>query len=239
MSTEFDYLWEGGPLMKQCFHFKLGTDSVLLGSFAEAKGALQGVDLGCCTGVLSLLLLCRNPALHMTGIEIDGAASEIARSNMEINGLSGRSEILNADIRDYKNLLPAGKFDIAISNPPYFTSQSGDISPDARRAAARGEVSCTLEDIISAASYLLRWDGKFFMVHRPERLVDIFNAMRSGGIEPKRIRFVAHRCGLKPSLVLIEGRRGGKPSLIVQDMLYITDESGAETCEIKEIYHRS
>lgn len=236
--NDFDYLWEGGPRMKQSPHFKLGTDSVLLGNFADISGAVRGVDLGCCTGVLSLLLLCRSEKLHMTGIEIDGAAAEIATENMAVNSLEQRSQIITGDLRNYKEYLPSGAFDIVISNPPYFSLGSGIVSPDVRKAKARGEVSCTLEDIVSAAAYLCRWDGKVYFVYKPERLCELMTCMSSHGIEPKRMRLVSHSDGYAPSLVLMEGRRGGRTGLKVEPTLHIVNPDGSDTEEIKKIYHR-
>ena len=237
-NIKFDYLWENGPLMAQSEHFKLGTDSVLLGNFANVAGTKKGCDLGCCTGALSLLLLSRNEKLHIDAIEIDCEASDIAKKNMEINGLDGRANIITGDLRDYRKYFKSGAYDIVISNPPYFTVESGDVSDNERKARARGEVSCTIEDIVRASKYLLRWDGKLFLVFRPERMVELLTVMSENAIEPKRIRPVAHKFGAKPSLILVEGRRGGKSGLTLEDTLYIVDKDGNDTAEIKDIYHR-
>ena len=225
--------------MKQSGHFKLGTDSVLLGNFASATSARRGIDLGCCTGVLSILLLARHPHLDMTGLEIDSDAAAVARENMHINGFGSRSEIVVGDIRNANRDFQSGSFDVVISNPPYFQLSAGSVSPDIRRAQARGEVSCTLEELIKAAKHLCRWDGKVFLVHKPERLVELLSLMSANGIEPKRLRFVAHSQDFPPSLVLIEGRRGGNPGLTVDPVLYIKDPDGDDTEEIKKIYHRN
>ena len=225
--------------MKQSGHFKLGTDSVLLGNFASATSARHGIDLGCCTGVLSILLLARHPHLHMTGLEIDSDAAAVAQENMHINGFDSRSEIVVGDIRNANRDFQSGSFDVVISNPPYFQLSAGSVSPDIRRAQARGEVSCTLEELIIAAKHLCRWDGKVFLVHKPERLVELLSLMSSNGIEPKRLRFVAHSQDFQPSLVLLEGRRGGNPGLTVEPFLYIKKPDGDDTEEIKKIYHRN
>ena len=235
---EFDYLWENGPKMAQSEHFKLGTDSVLLGNFANINGAKKGIDLGCCTGVLSILLLCRSEKLHVDAIEIDEEATMIARKNMEINGLTERSNIVYGDLRDVRNHFQSGAYDIVISNPPYFPLNAGVVSPNERKAKARGEVSCTLEDILAAAKYLTRWDGKFYIVYKCDRMVELLKGMSEDGIEPKRLRLVCHEMDSAPSLCLVEGRRGGKPGLIVEKMLVIKNKDGSDTDEIKEIYHR-
>jgi Predicted O-methyltransferase len=174
----------------------------------------------------------------MTGIELDEKAAALAKTNMEHNGLENRSEIICGDIRDHRKLFSAGSFDFVISNPPYFPLCSGVVSPNIRRAAARGEVTCTLEDICAAAEYLCRWDGKLYIVYKPERLVELFACMCEHGIEPKRMRVVSHEPGAVPSLVLVEGRRGGRPGMKLEPGLYLCNPDGTETDEIKTIYHR-
>lgn len=235
----FDYLWEGGPEFAQSDHFRFGTDSVLIGNFVNIAGAKRGVDLGCASGVISILLLSRSEKLCMTGIEIDPAAAALARENMLHNHLEERSEIIQADLTLCRTYLRSGSFDLVVSNPPYFSLKSGIVSPDPRRAAARGETACTLEDLCSAAEYLCRWDGKVAFVHRPERLAELFDTMTRHGIEPKRLRLVAHTAASVPSLVLVEGRRGGNPGLHIEPTLFLKNDDGTDTEEIRTIYHRN
>lgn len=236
--AEFDYLWKDGPEFAQSDHFKFGTDSVLIGNFADLSGVRNGIDLGCASGVISILLLSRSEKLHMTGIEIDSAAAELAAENMAHNQLEDHSKIIHADLRDFRNYFRSGSYDLVVSNPPYFPVHAGIISPDSRRAAARGEVSCTLDDLCAAAGYLCRWGGKVAFVHRPERLTELFSSMTHYGIEPKRLRLVAHTADAIPSLVLVEGRRGGNPGLQIEPLLCLKNADGTDTEEIKRMYHR-
>ena len=235
---KYDYLWEGGPRFAQSENFRFGTDSVLLGNFAGLSGVKRGIDLGCASGVITMLLLARSSKLHMDGIELDPAAAELASDNMELNGLEDRCVITNADLRDYKTLFKAGSFDLVVSNPPYFPVGSGDVSPDIRRAVARGEITCTLADLCTAAGYLCRWGGTVAFVHRSERLTDLFTELKANGIEPKRLRLVAHTAESVPSLVLVEGRRGGNPGLKIEPLLILKNPDGSDTDEIKKIYRR-
>lgn len=234
---EFISLWENGPLFAQAEHFRLGTDCVLLADFANISGAKRGIDLGCASGAAALLLLCRSEKLRMTGLEIVPEAAELARRNMEKNGLSDRSDILCGDIRAHRELFRTGSFDLAVANPPYFPLGSGALSPQSERAAARGETSCTLEDICTAAAFLLKTGGSFSMVYKPERLTDALCSLRTHGLEPKRLRFVCHRAESSPNLLLIEARRGGKPGLKLEAPLILTNADGSETDEVKRIYH--
>ena len=238
MMAEFNELWRGGPVFAQAEHFKLGTDSVLLAAFANAASARRGIDLGCASGVVALLLLSGNERLHMTGLEIVPEAAELARENMEKNSLSTRAEIICGDIRRHRELFRSGEFDLVVSNPPYFPLGSGRLSPDKERAAARGETDCTLSDICAAAAFLCRTGGRVCFVHKPERLSELFCAMSASGIEPKRLRLVCYTQNSAPNLVLVEGRRGGNPGLKIESALVLRNPDGTETDEILKIYHR-
>lgn len=235
---EYAELWAGGPVFRQADHFKLGTDSVLLADFVNTSGAKRGIDLGCASGILSLLLLERSPALHMTGLELQPAAAELAVDNMARNGLSDRGAVVRGDIRAHRELFRAGGFDLVAANPPYFPVDSGAMSPDAGRRTARGETDCTLEDVCAAAAFLCRTGGSFSLVYRPERLSELFCSMTAHALEPKRLRLVCHTAYSAPSLALVEGRRGGRPGLRVEPPLILTAANGGESDEVKRIYHR-
>lgn len=238
MNTETMELWPGGPRFRQAAQAPLGTDSVLLADFAAEK-ATRGIDLGCGSGILSLLLLWGNDKLSMTGLEIAEDAVQIARENLAQNGLAARGQVLQGDIRRVRELFRTGSFDLVIANPPYFPQGSGASAPDALRAAAREERSCTLEELCAAAAYLLPTGGRFCLVYRPERLSELLCAMTEAGLEPKRLRLCCHRASSAPNLVLVEGRRGGKPGLKIEPILFLTDSAGNESAEIRRIYHRA
>ena len=235
---EFTALWEGGPAFAQAEHFKLSTDCVLLADFVNSSGRKRGIDLGCASGAIALLLLWRSPRLHMTGLELVEEAAELARENMETNSLQNRSSIIWGDIRRHRELFKSGSFDLVVANPPYFPVDRGKLSTDEKRSGARGELSCTLEDICAAASYLCCTGGSFSMVYKPERLSELLCTMTAHGLEPKRLRLVCHRAGSAPSLVLVEGRRGGRPGLDILPSLILTGPDGREAEEILRIYHR-
>lgn len=234
---EFDELWPGGPRFKQTEQsFKLSTDSVLLADFAGGKRARRCLDLGSGAGVLSILLGWSSPDIQMTGVELQETFAALSRENASANGLSNVS-ILTADLRSHRELFPAESFDMVVTNPPYFPENSGYSAPAGHRAAAREEKTCTLTDVCAAARFALRWGGTFCVVHRPERLSELFCVMTAAGIEPKRLRMVQYSALKAPSLVLVEGRRGAKPGLIIDPPLVLTDEHG-ETDEVQKIYRR-
>ena len=230
-------LWKNGPSFEDG-SFKVSTDSVLLASFASPKGK-NGIDIGCGSGIISLIMLCTNETLHMTGIDVNEDASETASSNIQRNGLSARYKVICGDIREHRKLFNTGSFDFAVCNPPYYPENSGKLSSNTVKALARGETLCTLEDICKAAAYLLPTGGSFYLVHKPERLSEIFCTMTKYSIEPKRLREVQYRIGRAPNLVLIEGRRGGRKGISVEAPLILTNEDGTETKEVLEIYRKA
>lgn len=187
--------------------FRLGSDSEALGGFAQVRRREKVLDLGCGGGVLGLYLLAREPSLRLTGLDIEPAAVALAEENFAANGLDVR--VVRGDVRDVRSLFPAGHFDMVVSNPPYFAAGSGYSG-----GSARMEEQCSLDDVCAAACWTVRNGGRFAVVHRPERLADLFCALRRYGMEPKRMQFV--RAGaLPPSAVLVEAYRQGKPGLSV------------------------
>ena len=235
-------LWPGGPLFNDGENlFPIVADSVLLAYFANntrLKPKKRAADLGCGSGVISVLLAMNDPMLTVDSIEIQHSAAVLAIENAESSGTSGRLAVIECDLRRHRDLLQAGAYDLAISNPPYFAQGSGKRPADSAIEAARAEGSCTLDDICKAAGYLTRYGGAFFLVHKPERLTSVFRSLSGAGFEPKRVRFVQHTYSSPPSLVLIESRRGGKPSLDVQAPLILFNANGSDTDEAKAIYRR-
>jgi len=234
----FDELWPGGPRFFCEGSFRLSTDSVLLADFAEIGRARRCMDLGCGAGVLMILLARRAPETFFEGVELQEDWAALCRENLAENGLADRSRVTAGDLRVRRCLPPAGSFDLVVANPPYFAENSGEPSPDPKRAAARDERSCTLSELCESAAYLCRWGGGFALVHRPERLSEVFCAMTAAGIQPKRLRLVHNTAASAPSLALIQGRRGGKPGLDIRPPLILCKPDGSESDELRRIYHR-
>ena len=231
---DLEQLWPEGPVLRQAPHFRLGTDCVLLADFVRADAARRGIELGCASGAAMLLLLARTQKLHMTGLELNAEAAELARENMAANAFTERSAVVTGDLRRCRELFPAGSFDLVVANPPYYPLGSGALPADAARAEARAETCCTLDELCAAASWLLHTGGAACLVHKPERLSELLVSLTAHGLEPKRLRLVCARPGAAPSLALIEGRRGGAPGLVIERDLILEDENGAPSLVLVE-----
>ena len=237
--TGFDELWPGGPrFLQQEDSFRLSTDSVLLASFAEGIRAKSILDIGCGAGVLTVLLSHARPESRVCGIDIQPDSAALSKTNLSANGFDPEA-VKEGDIREFRSHFKAGEFDLVVSNPPYFPVDSGYNAPLDSRAIARDERCLNLDELCTAAKYLCRWGGAFALVHRPERLSEIFCALTKHGLEPKRLRMVQYKSTHAPNLVLIEARRGGKPGLNIEKPLILCTSDGSDTEEVKKIYHRT
>jgi len=214
--------------------FSYGTDAIFLSSFAKAKGMVM--DLGTGTGIIPLRLLDKGQVQYIYGVEIQDQVANLAKKSVEINKLQDKIKILHMDLKDLPNKFNKASFDVITTNPPYMKNGGALVNKDENFAMSRHEISCTLEDILRVSSYLLKPLGKFYMVHRPDRLVDIIYNMRQYNIEPKRLRFVQAKINKKPNLLLIEGLKGGNPDLKFDPSLIVYNEDGSYTDEIYEIY---
>ena len=188
--------------------FPLGSDALALGEFATVRRGWRVCDLGTGSGALLLLLARRAPGLTLSAIERDPLAAQTARDNLAQNNLTG--EVITGDLRN--RLLPAGQFDLVVSNPPYFSLGSGGSG-----GPTRSEEHCALEELCAAAARLVRNGGRFSLCHRPERLTEVVCTLRASGLEPKRLKLVSHGPGHPPALLLVEGVRQGRPGLTIEE----------------------
>lgn len=234
-----DDLQNGYMLIQKHDSFKFGVDAVLLADFADVKRIDHVLEMGTGTGIIPILLHAKKQPASITALEIQEDMADMAQRSIRYNKLEDKIHILNMDLKEAPDKLGKARFDCVVTNPPYVKKEAGINNPTETKAIARFEIACTLQDVIGCAKELLRPGGKFFMVHRADRLADIIFEMRNQGIEPKRIRFVHSSTGKRPHLLLIEGARGGRPELKFMDPLYIYDDNGAYTEEIHRIYGRT
>lgn len=230
-----DLLIDDLKIIQHADGFKFAIDAVLLAHFATLKQGNSTVDLGAGTGVIGLLLAARG-AGRVVGVELNRRMAEMARRSVALNGLADRVRMLEGDVRAIKGLLHPGEWDLVVSNPPYRPVGWGRTNPSDALAIARHEITVTLQDIVDAAGYLLKYHGRLAMVHLPERLVAVLKTMSTAGIEPKRLRLVYPSVERKPALLLVEGIKGANAGLDVLPPLFIYEAGGDYSREVLGYY---
>ncbi|MBQ8490841.1 MAG: tRNA1(Val) (adenine(37)-N6)-methyltransferase [Pseudobutyrivibrio sp.] len=227
---------KGYKIIQHPDKFCFGMDAVLLSGFATVNEGEKALDLGTGTGILPILLEAKYSGDHYTGLEIQAESVEMARRSVLYNDLQERIDIIEGDIKEASVIFGKASMDVVTSNPPYMTNHHGLKNPNDAKAIARHELLCSLEDVVRESAAVLKPKGRCYFVHRPSRLVEIFEAMRQYRIEPKRMRLVYPYVDKEPNMVLVEGVRGGRPQLTVESPLIVYDAPGKYTEEILEIY---
>ena len=212
------------------------TDSVLLARFSAPKKSERAAEFCCGCGAISLMWF-GDGEIHpnqVVGFELMQEAVNLFNLSIEKNGLADSIQAVNCDLKNYKQIpqLESGTFDLVVCNPPYFEEGFGQ----GARKTARQETDLDIFEVCSAAAYALKYGGRLCICFKPQRLPDLFEAMRRSKIEPKTVRPVLVRAGEAPHLMLVEGRRGGKPQLNWQPALVLYDNNGEYTKEYREIY---
>jgi len=230
-----DLQFKGLRIIQNSKGFCFGIDAVLLANFTRVKKDAKLVDLGTGTGIIPILLAGKSSASKIIGIEIQDEVAEMASRSVKLNQLEDRVEILNMDMKDAVGVLGKGQMDLVVSNPPYMHS-NGLINENDKKAISRHGLKCDIEDVIRVASDLVKPNGKFFMVNRPNRLVDMLAIARNYKLEAKQIRFVHSRVASSPNKGLIEDLKSAKPEIRVLSPLYVYNEDGTYTDEVKAIY---
>ena len=221
-------------IVSDIHHFS--TDTILLSNFASPKKSHRAIDLGTGCGTIPLLMKKENKNLEITAVDIQSDACSMLERSIELNKLDN-IKVINSDLKELKGKVNFGYFDLVVCNPPYKENGTGIHNPNSGKKTARHEVMCTLEDIIRVSSSLLNFGGRLCMCQRSERLADLITLMRKYNLEPKRLRLVQQRLNKAPKLVLIEGRRGGKPGFMTTEpTLMIEGEKGDFSPEMLEIY---
>ena len=226
----------GRRIIQSPDRFCFGMDAVLLSGFAKVKKGESVLDLGTGTGILPILLDAKTEGGHFTGLEIQPESADMARRSVILNNRQDKIDIVTGDIKNALNIFGAASFDVIVTNPPYMNQNHGITNPESPKAIARHELLYSLEDVIRQTRSLLKVNGRMYMVHRPFRLPDIMELMNECGIEPKKMRFVHPYVDREPSMVLIEGVRGGNRRLTVEKPLVIYDGPGEYSEEIKRDY---
>lgn len=217
---------------------RFGTDAFLLAAFARPRRGDRACDLCSGCGIIPLLWLRqeRRPAVAY-GVELMEQAAEQMAVTVRENRLEGLLVPIHRDLRQLEagDISPAS-LDLVSCNPPYYLPGTGAPAQSPHRLAARHQVACDFPAVAGAAARLLRYGGRFCLCGRPQQLPDAMEALRGAGLEPKRLRLVQKLSGTPPWLFLLEGRKGGRPSLRVEAPLLMENPGGGFTREVLAIY---
>ena len=216
-----DDLQNGFYVIQNQNKFCFGMDAVLLSGFARIRKGDHVLDMGTGTGIIPILLKSKTKGEHFTGLEIQEECADMATRSVQYNGLESAVDIVCGDIKEAAGIFGAASFDVVTSNPPYMIGAHGLQNPYMAKAIARHEVLCTLEDVVSQASKVLKDRGRFFMVHRPFRLAEIFSVLTRYKLEPKRMQLVYPYIDREPNMVLIEALKGGNSGITVEKPLIV------------------
>ena len=223
-----DYVNDALKLIQNTEGLTFGTDALLLAGYVNTR-LKQGCELGGGSGIISMLLLTREKLKSAVSLEVQKEYSELTEKNAILNGLEDRLTSLCTDIRDFSC---DREFDIVYSNPPYMKTTSGRGNTLDKKNVARHEVAGTIYDFCKSGARALKYGGIFAVVYRPDRLIDLTDALRQAGLEPKRMTFVHANAASDPSMVLIEAKKGGKCGLkLTRPLLIYKNKDNKEYSE--------
>ena len=212
-----DLQLDGYEIIQNPERFCFGIDAVLLSDFVRVKKEETVLDLGTGTGILPILLAAKTRGKHFTGLEIQAESADMAVRSVDHNRLGDRIDIVTGDIKEAAEIFRPAFFDVIVTNPPYMLAEHGLQNPGDAKAIARHEVLCPLDDILRESGKLLQESkGRFYMIHKPFRLAEIIIKMNQYKIEPKRIQFIHPYVDKEPTMVLLEGIKGGKSRVKIE-----------------------
>lgn len=228
--------YENLKIIQDTEMFNFSLDTVLLPNFITINEKIKKIlDIGTGNGPIPLILSTKTKA-KIIGVEIQKEVSEMAKESVKINNLQDQITIINEDIKN--NKFETETFDIITCNPPYFEmKENSKLNKNDYKTIARHEINLNLEELLKISKKLLKNGGTLGIVHRPERLLDIIEAMRKYNVEPKKIRFVYPKKDKSANILLIEGKKNGKKGLKILPPLYSHNDDGSYTKEINKYFN--
>lgn len=231
-----DLMRSGRVIIQNENEFCFSMDAVLIAHFPRFKKNSRVLDLGTGTGVIPLLIA--DEVKEICAVELNSRMADLARRNVELNNLSEKIFIVEGDFRRHRELFKAESFDAAIANPPYTPLTKGEPNKISGIARARHEFTATLEDVVTAARFVLKFHGAFFMIHLASRLCEIVDALHRHQMEMKRLRMIQPKAGRDANLIMLEAVVGANVgNLKILPPLIVHNDDGSYTDEIYKIYN--
>ena len=204
--------------MEQTRGHSFNIDTVLLAQFIKLNYRIKTVlDVGTGNGSLALYISEKTKA-KIIGIEIQELRYKQALVNVKLNNLESQIDII---LEDYLNT-KYKDIDVIVCNPPFFkVDKSSNLNSDESITIARHEISLDLESLIKKVSETLKFSGKFFMIHRPNRLIEIMRLCDQNQLTIKRIQFVHPYIDKQANHLLIECSKQGKDQMKIEPPLVL------------------
>jgi len=231
-----DLLLDGMYLIQPRNGYRFSLDAILLAHFPNLNGIKEVIDLGTGNGIIPCLLLSRAPALNVIGIENQPEMVDRARRSTIYNDLCQQIEIMEADIREIENILPRGKAELVLSNPPFWRKGEGHLNQNAETATARHEINITLTDLVAKSAYLLQLGGRLAIIQRAQRLMEALAVFQSNKLFPRRLRLIHSRADREANLMLLEGCKNRPGPLHILPPLIVYTGPGHYCQEIIDYY---
>jgi len=224
--------------IKQPRHgYRYSLDPFLLADSVTAVRARRVIDLGTGNGILPLLIGKKFPdATTLLGIDIRREPLLYAVENCA--RIENRPCFIQSDIRRTAELIKAGSFDLAISNPPYRKAGSGKINSSSDRAVARHEIALTFRELARAACHVLSDGGAFCLVHLAERSAEVIKTLQDNRLSPADIRFVHSKPNSDAFLIIVNSIKNGKNAVKIKPPITVYSRSGEFSAEMKAVYER-
>lgn len=217
--------------------YRFSMDAVLLARSVRIHEKDRIIDLGTGCGIIPLIIASHGACECIVGVEIQSHLADIAKRNVRLNKKNQIIQIVECDINNIGNSFTAESFDIVVSNPPFGKQGIGRISPNQQRAIARHEILVELEELISAAFYLLRRGGRIYIIYPASRLSRMLYLLKKESLEPKIMRMVHSTMGAAAQLTIIEATKYGGEELKIPHPLYLYGPDGEYTEEVSRMYN--
>ncbi len=190
-----------------------GTDALLLAAFIRNNPKKTALDFGAGSGIVSFLCMARRKFRHVGAVELQPEFCSLIERNIRLNHFEQKVSCINEDVRLLRPDALGMESDVIFTNPPYMRAGSGKTNFHTIKTMARHEICGNIEDFCAAAERNLKFGGLFYAIYRPDRMAELFSAMRSVCLEPKRLLMVYPDIASPPSLLLTEGKKGANPGL--------------------------
>ncbi len=217
--------------------YRCAIDAFLLAHFVRLKKKEWVLELGTGNGIVALLLALKHAYIaKVIGIEIQTSLAQLAQKNVRANHLEDLINVIQADMKDVPWLFPQKKFDVVVSNPPYYSLGAGRINPIWERAVARHEIKASVIEVTEVSQKVLKKRGRLYLIYPASRVGKLVTILESFKMVPKRLRFVYPFQNSQANFVLVEAIKEGGAETLVLPPLIIYKEKGKYTSEVAEYY---